>query len=208
MNFLGELLKTFLGGAAIKALAKKTGINSRSLKKFLPLAIPFLIKILTQNASSKEGASSLLAALAQHTDDKPVDKQISDADIVDGAKIIGHILGVNQADDLKSLSKQSKLSETAVSGILSSIAPAILTYLSKTVSGTGTKTKSGSKKSGLSGLLGGLLGSKSSSSKKSSGLTGLLSGLFSTKSSSRRKSKKADDEFDGASLIAALLSQK
>lgn len=225
MDFLGNLLKTFLGGAAIKALSKKTGISGRTLKKFLPLAVPFLLKILTKNASSEEGASSLLAALAQHTDDKPVDKQIADADIVDGAKIIGHILGSSQAEDVKNLSKQSKLSETAVSGILSSIAPALLTSLSKAV--FGSKTKSSSKKSGLAGLVGGLFGSKSapkkksgvagllsgllgskSSAEKKTGLAGLVGGLLGGKSSSSRKSKKSSDGFDGAALLSALLSQK
>ena len=190
MDFLSELLKAFLGGTAIKALAKKTGINTRDLKKFVSLALPFLLQILTKNASSEEGASSLLAALAQHTDDKSVDKQIADADIVDGAKIIGHILGSNELNDLKALSKQSKLSETAVSGILSSIAPALLTYLSGAVFGKDNKS---GKKSGITGFLSGLFGSKPSTSRSRK---------------SKSKSKTTDNEFNGASLLAALLSQK
>ena len=97
MDFLGGMLKTFLSGAVIKAVAKKTGLSSRDIKKLLPLAVPVLLKNLTNNASDEEGASSLLAALAQHSDDKSVDKQIADADIVDGAKIIGHIFGGKQA---------------------------------------------------------------------------------------------------------------
>ena len=185
MDFLGELLKSFLAESAIKALAKKTGLKNRDLKKFLPLAVPLLVEMLTKNASSKEGASSLLEALTQHTDSKAVDKQIADADIVDGAKIIGHILGGGEADDLKALSKRSKLSETAVSGILSSIAPALLTSLSEAVFGTGKKTK---KKSGL-GCLGSVLG-----------------GLFGCKKT--RSRRKTDDESNGASLLAALLSLK
>ena len=190
MSFLGELLTTFLSEAAIKALASKTGLKVRDLKKFLPVAVPFLVKTLTQNASSEEGASSLLAALTEHTDDKPVDKQIADADIVDGAKIIGHILGGKEADELKDLSKKSKLSETAVSGILSSIAPALLTYLSGAVFGKDNKS---GKKSGITGFLSGLFGSKPSTSRSRK---------------SKSKSKTTDNEFNGASLLAALLSQK
>ncbi len=188
MDFLGDLLKGFLGGTAIKALSKKTGISTRQLKKFLPLAVPFLLKVLTKNASNEEGASSLLAALAEHTDDESVDKQIADADIVDGAKIIGHILGGTQLDDLKALSKQSKLSETAVSGILSSVAPALLTALSGAVFG---KKKTRSKKSGIAGLLSGLFGSTKSASKSKS-----------------RSKKKKEDEFDASALIQALMSLK
>ena len=184
MDFLGQLLKTFLADSAIKALARKTGLKTRDLKKFVPLAVPFLIQMLTKNASSAEGASSLLEALTQHTGDSAIDEQIADADIVDGAKIIGHILGSNESKDLKDLSKQSNLSETAVSGILSSIAPALLTSLSGAVFGTGKKTR---KKSG-SGFLGSILG-----------------GLFG---SGKTRRKKTDDEFNGASLLATLLSLK
>ena len=184
MDFLSDLLKTFLGGGVIKALARKTGLKTGDLKKFIPLAVPYLLKILTNNASSEEGASSLLAALAQHTDDRSVDKQIAEADIVDGAKIIAHIFGGGQSAELKKLSKQSKLSETAVSGILSSIAPALLTYLSGAVFGT-----------------------KKSKSRKKSGIIGLLSGLFGRKTSTRRK-KKTDDEFNVVSLLTALAAKK
>ena len=189
MDFLGELLKNFLGGAALKALSKKTGIGVRDLKKFVPQALAYLVKMLTKNASSEEGASSLLTALTQHANDEPVDKQIADADIVDGGKIIGHILGGGLSENLKSLAKQFNLSETAVSGILSSIAPALLSSLAGAVFGNSKKT----------------------SRKKPSGILGLLSGLFGgRKSASKRKSKrkKADDEFDGAKLISALLSKK
>jgi hypothetical protein len=187
MDFLSELLGSFLGGDVIKALAKKTGIKASDLKKFVSQALPYLLENLTKNASSEEGASSLLAALMEHTDSRTVDKQIADADIVDGAKIIGHILGTNESKDLKDLSKQSKLSETAVSGILSSIAPALLTYLSSAV--FGAKKTSSRKKSWFSGLLGGLFGHKSSTGR-------------------RRTKSKSDDEFNVVSLLSALLSKK
>ena len=200
MDFLGELLATFLGGTAIKALAKKTGISTRQLKKFLPLAVPFLIKLLTKNASSEEGASSLLAALAEHTDDKSVDKQIADADLLDGAKIIGHILGVGEKEELKDLSKKSKLSETDVSGILSSVAPALLTSLSAAVFGnqkTSSKKTSKTGKTGIAGLLSALFGGEQKTTGRKS----------TSKSKSRsRKTKETDEEFNGAELLSALLS--
>ena len=204
MDFLSELLNQFLSGSAVKALSKKTGLKTRDLKKFIPLAVPFLLEMLTKNASSEEGASSLLAALAQHSDDKSVKKQITDSDIVDGAKIIGHILGVDEAKDLKALSKKSKLSETAVSGILSSLAPVLLSSLSQAVS---SKKKRSSKSSGFTGLLSGLLGSKKTGRKKSgrgaSGIAGLLSSLLGSSKSGRRKKT---DELNGDSLISSLLS--
>ena len=48
MNLLSVLLKALLSKEAIKALANKTGLDGRSLKKLLPLAIPVLMKMLTK----------------------------------------------------------------------------------------------------------------------------------------------------------------
>ncbi len=66
MNLLNVLLKALLTDSAVTALAKKTGIGSAALKKLLPLAIPLLLKALTNNASSQSGVQSLLGALTQH----------------------------------------------------------------------------------------------------------------------------------------------
>ena len=143
MDFLSQLLKTFLAESAIKALARKTGLKTRDLRKFVPLAVPFLIQMLTKNASSKEGASSLLEALTQHTGDRAVDEQIADADIVDGAKIIGHILGKDSQSSLLSLSSQSGLSQQQVSSVLSGIAPALLSGLSAATSSVGSGSSAG-----------------------------------------------------------------
>ena len=111
MNLLGVLLKAFLSEAAIKALAKKTGLGPKQLKKLLPLAVPLLIKMLTKNASEKDGALSLLGALTQHTSKKRVEEQIEEADAEDGGKIIGHILGKEKDASLLTLSNQSGLSQ-------------------------------------------------------------------------------------------------
>ena len=135
MNLLGVLLKAFLSEAALKALAKKTGLGSKQLKKLLPLAVPLLIKMLTKNASEKDGALSLLGALTQHTSKKRVEEQIEEADAEDGDKIIGHILGKEKEQSLLSLSNQSGLSQQQVSGVLSGIAPVLLSGLSMAASG-------------------------------------------------------------------------
>ena len=195
MDFLSVILDSFLAGDAVKALAKKTGISSGTLKKFLPVAVPFLVNMLTKNASSKEGASSLLEALSQHTDSTPVSEQIENADLIDGSKILGHIFGSGSEKELKALSGESKLSETAVSGILSSIAPTLLSALSAAVKSgkSGKRSKDGG--FDLSGLLSMLGGSRKS------GVGKLLSGLFGGKKT--RKTK--DDSFNGITLLSYLL---
>ncbi len=196
MNLLGVLLKTLLAKRALNALSKKTGLSSKQLKKLLPLALPLLVKLLTKNASEKDGALSLLGALTQHTSTKPVEQQIEEADTEDGAKIVGHILGKESQSSLLSLSQQSGLSQKEVSGALSGIAPTLLSVLSAAMS-------SGSSKVDLSdGLdLSDVLALFSGSKPKSTGLFGSLFGKKTAK-----KKRKSDAGLDGAALIKLLLA--
>ena len=122
MNLLSVLLKTLMADGAISALAKKTGIGSAALKKLLPLAIPLLLKAMTNNVSSQSGVQSLLGALTQHTSTKSMPEQIAEADQEDGSKILGHILGGNAASELNGLAAQTGLSANEVGSALSGIA--------------------------------------------------------------------------------------
>ncbi len=200
MNLLGVLFKALLSKEAIKALTKKTGLDGKSLKKLLPLAIPVLVKMLTRNASSEAGASSLLAALTQHTGKKPAAEQIAEADTDDGDKIIGHIFGNKKKEELQALSAQSGLSENQVSSVLSGIAPTLLTTLSaatqsaKPASAGKVDLSDGLDLSDVMAMLGGARPSASD----------LLGSLFGGKEAKEEK----DSAINGVSLLNSLLAMK
>ena len=192
MNLLSVLLKTLMADGAISALAKKTGIGSAALKKLLPLAIPLLLKAMTNNVSSQSGVQSLLGALTQHTSTKSMPEQIAEADQEDGSKILGHILGGNAASELNGLAAQTGLSANEVGSALSGIAPALLSGLSAATSSSGAAGKvdlsdgldlgdvmamlgGGQSAAPAGGLLGSLLGG-SQSNASSGGLLGSLLG--------------------------------
>ena len=130
MNLLSLLLKGMTTAASVNALSQKTGISAKTIKKLLPLALPILLKAMTSNASSSSGAQSLLGALTQHTNKKPLEDQISNADEKDGAAIIGHILGGNTAAVSNQLSSEAGISSNEVNLLMSLIAPAMLSSLS------------------------------------------------------------------------------
>ena len=130
MNLLSLLLKGMTTTASVNALSQKTGISAKTIKKLLPLALPILLKAMTSNASSSSGAQSLLGALTQHTNKKPLENQISNADEKDGAAIIGHILGGNTAAVSNQLSSEAGISSNEVNLLMSLIAPAMLSSLS------------------------------------------------------------------------------
>ena len=122
--------------AALQQIAKKTGLSEKQIKRLIMIATPLLIKYMTQNASSGDGASSLLGALMQHTSKKEMDQQLKEADETDGKKIIGHIFGKKEPEVTQSLSAQSGLTAEQVNQILAIMAPAILTGVSEAASNT------------------------------------------------------------------------
>ena len=134
MNLLSILLKSLLTDNSVNTMSQKTGLGAKQLRKLLPLAIPLLLRAMTKNASNQAGASSLLSALTQHTETKPIDQQIAEADTVDGAKILAHILGNNSQEELQNLANQTGMSQQQVASVLSSITPAMLSGLSAATS--------------------------------------------------------------------------
>ena len=206
MNLLGVILKALLADGALKALAGKTGLNEKQLKKLLPLALPLLLKMLTRNASDKEGAVSLLGALTQHTSKKTMQQQIKEADSSDGAKIIGHILGKEKDASLLTLSNQSGLSQQQVSSVLSSIAPALLSVLSAASGSAAGKVdlSDGLDLSDIVAMLGGAKPGPVSAKPQSGGLLGALLG----KKKKQEQKAEQDAALNGATLLSLLLANR
>ncbi len=193
MDLLSMLSGAMTNTDALSALTDKTGASADQLTKLVNGALPQLISSMTQNASTEEGAQSLLNALTQHTGTETMAQQIADVDAEDGAKIIGHILGDNQKDVVSSLVKETGMETEQVTRGLGSLAPALLSGLS---AATGSAAKvdlsdgidlsdlmamfgGASKPQASSGLLGGLLGGGSSNQSQSSGgLGSILGGLM------------------------------
>ncbi len=205
MNLLSILLKALLGKSTLTALAKKTGLNSAQLKKLIPLALPLLLKYLTSNASNQTGALSLLGALGQHNNKKPLPEQIAEADKTDGGKILLHILGKDNDQAVQSLATQSGLSGNQVNNALSSLAPALLSTLSSATTTAGNAGQGGKVDlsdgldlSDVAALLGG--------GKVSASPFGLLAGL--TGAGKANKKNEKDNSLNGNDLLSALLSFK
>ena len=112
--------------SSVNNLSGKTGTSQSAIMRLLPLAIPILIKYLTKNAQSQQGALSLLGALTQHKNTNSMELQLADADADDGDKILNHILGGNYGNVMNQLAGQSGMSEDQVSSVLANIAPALL----------------------------------------------------------------------------------
>ncbi len=223
MDLLSLLLGTMTADSTVDTLSEKSGASSAMTRKLLMLAIPLLLKALTNNAQSPSGASSLLGALSQHTSTDTLQHQIELADPSDGQAIIGHILGGSTQNAVSQLSLQSGMSGDQVSSTLNNLAPALLSGLSAASNSTsqnngiadiaslapmfgapaGLSTSSSSAASDSLGLITSILGG--SKPKPSSSPLGLLGALFG-----KKKKKKEEDlgSIDGSTLLSLLLNAR
>ena len=212
MNLLNLLMGSMTNDSSLNALAGKTGLSGKSLNKLLTAAIPILLKFLTKNACSTNGAQSLLAALGNHKDTRSMAQQIEEADAEDGGKILGHIFGTEKDTIVNSLAKESELDSDQVNNALSNMAPALMSGLSAaTTSASQVDLSNGldltdlmgmfggaaPEASAPAGLLGGLFGGGSGS-----GIGSLLGGLFG----GGKKEEEDEDPFDGLNLLGSLTS--
>ena len=130
MDLLNLLTNSMTTDSSVKALSKKAGISADQTSKLVSSALPILLQQMTNNASSTQGAQSLLGALNQHTNTGTMAAQIADADEEDGNKILGHILGGNATPIYGALANQMNMQPSQVSQVLGCLAPALLSGLS------------------------------------------------------------------------------
>ena len=150
MSLLDTLLGSMTNQSSVQSLSGKTGLSGSKISALLTLALPLLLKSMTSNATSPQGASSLLNALAQHggAGKKSVAQQIEEADSTDGKKIVGHIFGKDTDKVINQLAGKTDLSPDQVSSVLSQMAPAMMSSVSDAADQAGKKKANAKKKSG------------------------------------------------------------
>lgn len=93
-------------------------------------AIPLLVQAMSDNAGTKVGAESLYEALGQHSNGLSAAEQLDRADLEDGDRIIGKILGDNKQGVTEALAKQAGVTKGNSAKILAMLAPVILSLIS------------------------------------------------------------------------------
>ena len=182
-------IASLLSGGGISTIAKTVGAEESNVQSAIGAALPALISGMQKNVSTESGASSLAKALSDHSGDSTsnIASFLNNVDLSDGSKIVSHILGSSNTSTTNAIAKQSGLSSSKVSQILSMIAPLLLSLIGK------KNTNGDSSSAGLGSLLGSILGGSSSDL---GGLASAASGLFGG-SSNKSSSKKDGGLLDG-----------
>jgi hypothetical protein len=187
LNSIGALIS----GGGLDALSKRTKVGKEDIAKVLSAGIPALVGGMRRNAGAEAGAQSLAKALADHSaaDTSDAAAFLKNADLKDGKKILGHVLGDDQKKLVDELSRATGVTKGKTTSLLALAAPLLLSVLG---SQNNSQQQQSSSDSGLLGLLGGLLGGGQSSGS-------LLGGLLGGGSSQQQSSSS------GGSLLGSLL---
>lgn len=199
MSLLSTLLGSMTSEESLDSLSVKTGSTSGVLSGLIAQALPLLLKKLTSNAGTQEGASSLMNALSQHTETTPVAEQIANADAEDGGKILQHILGGSASETFQQLASENGLSQEQVQSALSNISPALLSSLSQA-------TSQGNAAAGAASQV---VESLADDKKEEGGILGSLGSIGSLVGSlfGKKDDDKEDESlFDGTSLLSTLMN--
>lgn len=208
MSGLLDLLNSPMGKTIISGVSGSTGQSESATGNVLSMALPVLMGAMKKNVQTPEGAAGLMGALSGKHDGSILDNLGGlfqggvDKDVEqDGAGILGHLLGGNQANVENALSSKSGMDAGSVAQILKVAAPILMGVLGKQ-----SKQSNVSDAGGMNALLGSMLGGQPKEnqslisslldadgdgsilddvagmvlggSSKKGGLGGLLSGLF------------------------------
>ena len=160
MSGIMNLLGGDLGTSLIEGLSSQTGQSKSNTSNLLNVAMPVLMQAMQRNVSSPKGAAGLIGALSNKHDgsilnnlDQIFSGSSASAIEEDGGKILGHVFGNRQQNIQNALSKQSGMDASSVSKILKIAAPVVMGLLGKQ-----QRQASVTDASGLTNMLGGLIG--------------------------------------------------
>jgi len=155
-----DLLNTPMGEELVKKASSKTSEDKGKVTSALGMALPLILGAMKRNTTDPEGAENLDKALQseKHNGDVLNNLEEKDAEELtgEGSKILNHVLGSRQSGISKTIAGALNMDESSVNKILEMAAPVIMGLLGQ------QKRKDNVGASGLSGLLGSVMGSNSS----------------------------------------------
>jgi len=164
MESILDILGSDKGKQLISGASAQTGQSPDKIASVLSMALPAILGAMQRNASTPQGAKNLNNALEDDRHDGSILDQLSgllgggsaDSSLMnDGAGILDHVLGGNQAKVENNISRVSGVDSNSVGQIIKIAAPILMGLLGN------KKRKNNVQEGGLSDLLGSVLGNSS-----------------------------------------------
>lgn len=144
-------------------LAARLGVDEATAEEATRQALPALLGGIQANTADPGGASSFASAVHQH-DNSPLDADagvdLGQVDENDGDKIVGHVFGDQRDQVVHQLGQTggSSTTQDLIGKLLPLLAPIVMAYLAKRLSGGTGAPGEGAGGGGLGDLLGSILG--------------------------------------------------
>ncbi len=201
-----DLLQGDLGNQLIKGISAQEGTSEQQTSSVISAAIPAIMGMLKQNASSEDGASSLTNALNQHDGSilNNLSGALTEQKIADeGNSILTHILGDKKSSLENLISQHTGIEASKISGIIARLAPVVMGFIGQQKASSGLNENSG-----IGNLISGLVG------KDSNGvLSSLLDqdgdgqlGLGDALSAFSKNKKGNDSDQSGGGILGGLFN--
>ncbi len=168
MSEILDLLNSPMGKMLVGGAGKQLGMGEAKAGSAIQSALPLILGAMKNNASTPQGAESLLKALGNKKHGGGILDNLGsvlggggiDIDVLkDGAGILGHVFGGKEENVANAVSKSSGIDLGQAMSILKVAAPFLMGYLGKK-----KQAENISDQNGIGDLLGGLLGGESKQS--------------------------------------------
>ena len=174
-------VEEILGQLPLPQLAAQLGVDPQAAAQAAAAVIPSLIGGLQHNAD-QGNEQAIAGALVQHSSSNLFDSgsvDLNSVDAADGAKIVQHIFGDQSTQLAHAIGQKTGASGTLVNQLLPILAPIVLAYLAKKL--TGPSSAGGAGGGILGNIPGSVLGGQTGTQTSSGGgmLGSILGGILS-----------------------------
>lgn len=185
-----SLINTLMSNESLDGISQVTHTTSDDTRSVLSAALPLLLSGAQAQSQNANTAASFGNALFNHGQQNTsnLTSFMQGVDLLDGGKIIGHLLGLNNNSAMNMISQQTGVSNQNTGNILAAAAPLLMSLLGQQLgsnsanaspsllTSNATNTMQGMN---MTSLLGSLLGAQQPVQQQKPSLLGsLLGGLF------------------------------
>jgi len=197
---LNSLMGTLLSGDSIANISQISGTSQQNVKDVLSSALPALLDGAGKQATDESTVEGFAGALLDHAkvDTSDIASFMSNVDIEDGGKIIGHLLGKDQEAATQEAATRAGLSVGKTGIILALLAPMLMSLLGQQTQQQAQQPQQTAQQplqqlfqtqqtqqqsasglaSGLGGLFGNLLGGGNSGGSSGGGIASMIMNLL------------------------------
>lgn len=151
-----DVMELAIKTGAVEQVGKMMGVSDKEASSAIAEVLPVLIMGMQGQAKGKDTQQGFLKALDDHgkEDTSDIAKFIKNIDLDDGAKIVNHLLGAKQQEEVAAKAgKKVGLDAGTIIKIMAIVAPILMTQMGKKANATAKESASGDMKGVVGSIL-------------------------------------------------------